>query len=231
MDFRSVLIILAILVGIICKVYDDLNDNAVFFESNCRFFRDNKLYINEFLKSVFGFILTFLSTFTIFPLLFFVVFNWIQYIMQKGVGFEEPYEYSGLYSSTILLVFMMIYHGKDIFSKNTFYSIGGFIGGFVYSYAFVYLFDVCLTPKTEFSYQKALVRGYFSVLNVFLMCVNYYYRFFSWFEFNASFAALVGYTSVSTIFQLVLCFHDECRIAKNIFDEKIKLLTYVNKTI
>jgi hypothetical protein len=73
-------------IGIINKIYDDMNDNHLF--SIHPFLKKNKNYINEWLKGL-GFILcSFVSTITPFPIFIFFIFNYLLYLW-------NPFPYQG----------------------------------------------------------------------------------------------------------------------------------------
>ena len=155
MNFQFILLFLSTLAGILCKVYDDLNDNSVFFEKNNSFFRLNKLYISETLKGMHYIILTFITTFTIYPLLVNIIANWLQYVVGRGDGFKEPYEFSGLCVFSLFFICMMFYHKDSSCTVSTILTNLFLIGLLCIGH---YIVDFCMISNVEFSNTKFVSR-------------------------------------------------------------------------
>ena len=208
---------LTLLAGILCKLYDDMNDNNLFEKND--FFKKNKEYINEFLKSFHVFIFAFISAKSIYYPLFFMLFNLLNIIFDYE-SYIHPYEYTGI---IILILFFLYYLFENYLSlyktlQNILFNFQFIIINIIILLISIYLADVCFFKNIEFGNKKLFVRflGFISLL-LFIIFNNYFHFFddelilFSWY--------LVGYCFVSCIFQIILIKEDEKNKQKNVIIE------------
>ena len=184
--------ILTFIAGVFSKIYDDLNDNKIF---DSLFFKNNKDYINEFLKGIHYILLIYVSSIHIYPLLLFVLPNIILFITDSK-AFDMPYEYSGIIAFFLFSFYLVIDNFsklKTIFNRNII-----FIG--VTYMILTYFFDTLLFKNVEFGYKKLAVRGVMTILMTVILSINYYFKllpdelmFCLWY--------IIGYCLTSCFFQ------------------------------
>jgi len=186
--------ILIFIVGVVCKLYDDLNDNDLFYGT---FWVKNKEYVNEFLKGVTYILLTYVSSSYIYPIFFSVITTiWLHKLDPKAV--ENPYEWSG----SITLFLFCILLGINNFEKIINYK---FIIYLIILLVCSYFFDIHPFTHVEYGYTKLILRGIGVIYLILLLIANYYFSFLEdgimimvWYY--------VGYALTSIIFQFLLCF-------------------------
>ena len=110
--------ILAILFGIMFKIYDDMIDNDLY---ECtEFLKKNKKYIVEFLKLACCGLLVYISSKYPMCVIIFAIINIIQYVIEYiyygKTAFDLPYEYSGLLCLIIYILYLFLYNVHDISS-------------------------------------------------------------------------------------------------------------------
>ncbi len=138
---------LAIFLGIICKIYDDLYDNNLYEYLNIQ--KQYIPYLNELLKCLFGIGFTvILINFSLVYLLF-IVINTFSYFLKKDE--YGPYELSGLISSIILIPFVN-WTPKYNYTNFLFLMIGSVLA--------LYIFDNKIINMCEYSYTKLIVRAF-----------------------------------------------------------------------
>ena len=93
--------ILSFVIGVLHKIHDDMYDNDLYDYFNIN---ENKLYLNELLKIMFGIGFTIISREFIFFYIWFVLINILLLFMKKSD--YGVYEFTGLISSIILLPFL-----------------------------------------------------------------------------------------------------------------------------
>jgi hypothetical protein len=188
--FASILLFIA---GVVCKLYDDLNDNDLFYGT---FWVKNKEYVNEFLKGVHYILLTYVSTIYIYPIFFFVMPCICLYNLDpKAV--ENPYEWSGILILFLFSILLCINNFEKI--KN--YK---FISCLILFVLGAYL-DIIPLKNIEYGYTKLILRGICVINLILLLIANYYFSFLedeimitAWYS--------VGYALTCIIFQYLLCF-------------------------
>lgn len=113
----------SILAGSCCKIYDDLNDMNMFETLNNEWLKQNKGYVNEFLKglhfALFGLIA---SKYSIFALGI-LIMNLTPFIMNNEAYLE--YEFSGYI--VVLMIFCLLIAKKGIDELFSFSYIGLFV--------------------------------------------------------------------------------------------------------
>ena len=113
MDNRLKYIMLALFLGIICKIYDDLSDNNLY--SNFGISYEDIPYIEDILKGFFLLGFAILSVKHPFFLILFTALNLMLYFVEKR-DFNS-YEFSGFVSPIILIPFLE-WNEKNDYFKN-----------------------------------------------------------------------------------------------------------------
>lgn len=187
--------VLTFIAGVLCKIYDDLNDNDLF--TGTVFFK-NKDYINEFLKGMHALLLGYISYDYIYPMMLFTVLNVLLFV-SDSTAFELPYEFSGLIASVLFTIFLVINNLselKSILNYNIIFMVIAYMG-------LTHLFDTILFKNVEFGYKKLAVRGFSSVFMISLLTMNYKFKMLPdelmyclWYP--------IGYCVTSCFFQILL---------------------------
>ena len=184
-------IILAVFVGIICKMYDDLVDCNLY--SNFGISSEKKPYVDDILKSLFIISYTILSIENPIFFLFFLTTNGWLYIKRKE-DFHS-YEFSGFISPIILLPFLKwnnIIDYKKIILWVCLIALG----------IFVFITKTNLNADEEYSTKKMRSR----CISLFLTLITLFYS--SYLDIPASILQLLyfsaGYTIISCITQYCL---------------------------
>jgi hypothetical protein len=202
-DLLLIYILLAIFAGGICKIYDDMNDNNLFdyFKIN------NKDYINEFLKGLHYISFTILALNYPFFYIYYILLLTVNCFFDKK-AYSSPYEFSGLLSSYIIILFIdysklsINYYDIMLFSIEL---IGAII------------FEFNIIKNVEFSIGKLLLRTYSIFFFIFILTINNFYELFS-----ANIEILMyinlAYAATSCISQYLFISNQN----KNIENEKMK---------
>ena len=204
--------VLSLILGILCKLYDDLYDNDLYEYFNIS--KENKSYLNEFLKSLFalGFSVLAIKYFLFY--LFFLTINLVLLTLKK-TDFG-PYELSGMYASIILIPF--VDWSYDIEENNLenhiLFLIFGSIGK-----SQLFLIDILcvicasatlyITEKMiglidiEYSYKKFIIRSIEAFILILLLFISNNFLFLSE---NIIICVLftLGYLLTSSFFQYIL---------------------------
>jgi hypothetical protein len=184
------MIVESILAGSCCKIYDDLNDMNMFETLNNKWLKQNKIYINEFLKGIhfalFGLIV---SKYSIFALGILVI-NLLPLITDSEAYYND-YGFSGYIVVLFIFCFLVVKKGiSEIFSFS-------FIGLFMF-FLFIVLTPICELQfkNVECGIYKFYQRlFYVGILGICLICniipndslpIVYY---------------LIGYFGTSSMFQ------------------------------
>ena len=188
--------ILTFLSGFFCKLYDDMNDNDL-FEKHI-FLKNNKEYINEFLKGISYILMIFVSSTYIYPLLLFNILNITQFIFGTS-GFELPYEYTGMILCICWNIYLILFENKLLYNLTTVKFIM-----MVFFYIInQYIFDIYLLRNIEFGYKKLIFRFICVIYFSLSILINNYYNFFPDEELFCIWW-IVGYLFTSCIFQIYL---------------------------
>jgi hypothetical protein len=190
--------VLLLVAGSLCKLYDDLNDNLVF--ESYSLFRDHKLYINEFLKSMHGIVFAFVSAYTMYPFLLFTFLNSVSFVFVRE-AFQNPYEFSGLLVCILWSAVLLWFHSASI--VVTLGAIPFFLAYILSIVVSYYIFDVYLVGDEEFGHKKLIVRSFCAIVsclmllcNRYIVIVPYQVLFFMWYA--------IGYFLTSCCFQIWL---------------------------
>ena len=198
--------IASLLGGLSAKLYDDLYDNNILQ----KFRNDNFM---EFLKGMQFIVNTITSIKEPFFYIIFYTANICNYLSNND-AFNEPYEYSLLYSYFLLLFFLDY---KKITNINIFdwlIVICGCLGMFIEPIIMSYFFK-----NSEFSFPKMIIRG------LFLLGSIIGHLFSTSKSIKCLLSYLIGYSLVSTLIQYYSLINDKkCENIKdkNIKDENIK---------
>ncbi len=185
--------VLAVIIGILCKLYDDIYDNNLYKDLGIS--NENIPYFNEILKCSFvlGYAIVTMN-YPFFSLIFLSINLFVYYFIKKDDF--GPYEISGCLSAFFMLPFL----NWNIHTIN--------IKDFIFM---IYLLIPCYNIETitnndknpEYSYTKfyfRLVSVVFIILGLFL---NKKYLFFSE-SINIAMLFTIGYMATSCIFQYSL---------------------------
>ena len=150
--------ILALILGCLLKIYDDLYDNNLYAFFNIS---KEKLYINEFLKIsiIMAGTILFVKFYMIYVL--FVIFNTTAYLIKRSE--YGPFELSGLFACFLLLPF--IHLKKDNFIENICYTIITILGT-------IFLEKICNFINIEYSYSKLISRLLGSIYILIVLMTN-----------------------------------------------------------
>ncbi len=182
-------ILLSLFAGIICKLYDDLNDNDLYTMLNM----SNKSYINETLKALHYISFSILSlNYALFYLLFMLVLCINAYFDKDA--FSNPYECSGLMSG-FLLVFFVNYSQLNVNYYDILFCIILLIGAIVVDFA--------PTVKVEYSANKLYQRAFGVFFFIVVLLFNYRWNLLSE-SIILSMIYILGYLVISCIFQYFL---------------------------
>lgn len=145
-------ICLSFIIGILCKIYDDINDNDLYRSLNIY----NKPYFDEILKGLFVIGYTILCINFPFFLIMFTILNFILYIICKhDFG---PYEFSSFISPIILIPFLK-FNNSEI--KKNIYWLFTIIPTLIFMESSSNKQD-----NTEYSYKKLYLR-----MSIVLTCI------------------------------------------------------------
>jgi hypothetical protein len=185
--------VLTFMAGAVCKLYDDLVDNAVNIP-----YAD---YVNEFLKGVHYILLTYVSADYIYPMLMFVVVNLTAFLFDRSAF--GTYETAGVFAFTLFCCYLLFYKFAQV-NTVIFFILAAHILG-------TYFTDVCLFKDVEYGYKKLCIRGTGAAITASVLIANSYfqylpdeYLFFMWY--------VVGYYIVSTLFQIYFIFVQPPRV-------------------
>lgn len=176
---------LAFLLGVLCKLYDDLADNNLY--SALGIAAESREYVNAILKNMFILGFALVSVDYPFYLITFVVCNFCCYV--RVANDFGPYEYSGFVAPIVLVPFLN-WKGSSQFMTNSIWAI---IAGIV---------TICGDTPKEYSWYKLLTRslglGVSMVLALFgpVTLVSP--------DMRALFISATGYLSLSCITQYLL---------------------------
>ena len=81
--------LLSLLAGMVCKLYDDLNDNPLFA-------RWRNMYVNEYLKGILCVLLIVISESSLYLLIMVLLVNGLQMYYDSEAFSPHPYEFSGM---------------------------------------------------------------------------------------------------------------------------------------
>lgn len=187
--------ILALMAGIFCKIYDDLNDNNLFFDLNLE---KNKEYINEFLKMIHTALLMYISSYSIYPLLIFCAANLLLFFIDHS-AFVEPYEYSGILLLNFILIIVLsdnINEIKNLMNYKTVLVVAACIGSIAF-------FDTYIFKNIEYGYKKLAVRGIASIFFLLVLIINHFYKYLQD-KYVSPLCYFLGYCIASCSFQIYL---------------------------
>ena len=186
----SVLICLA---GVLCKVYDDFNDNDLF---ETEFLKKKKEYINEFLKGMHYILLTYVSSFYIYPVVFITIMNTLLLVLDRDAF--TPYETSGTYCYVLFTIFLLFTKYSQLCGIYKY-----IIMSLLVSVVGAYIMDNIFCKHIEFGYKKLFIRAFIIIIITPVLILNNYFHFFPddlilciWYIF--------GYMLTSCIFQIFL---------------------------
>jgi hypothetical protein len=186
--------ILTFLAGVLCKVYDDLNDNELFITD---FMKKNRDFINEFLKGMHYILITYISSTYIYPILLFLIPNTFLFFLNPE-AYKMPYEFSGTLALTLLGIYLIIDNLNEL--KESFFMT--LIVGIIYILG-TYFFDILLFKNIEFGFKKLVVRAFTTIFIILVLLTNYYLKmipdeilYFLWY--------IIGYAVTSCAFQIFL---------------------------
>lgn len=187
--------ILALMAGIFCKIYDDINDNNLFSDLNLE---KNKEYINEFLKMIHLVLLMYISSYSIYTLLIFSIANFLCFFIDHS-AFLEPYEYSGV----LLLPFILIIVLSD--NINEIKNLMNFKALFVtlYYIASIAFVDTYIFKDVEYGYKKLAVRGIVGIFFLQVLIINHFYKYLPD-KYVSPLCYFLGYCIASCCFQIYL---------------------------
>lgn len=181
--------LLSLFAGIVCKLYDDLNDNDLYTMLNM----SNKSYINETLKALHYIFFSILSlNYALFYLLFMLVLCINAYFDKDA--FSNPYECSGLMSG-FLLVFFVNYSQLNFNYYDIFFCIILLIGAIIVDFAPI--------VKVEYSANKLYQRAFGVLFFIVVLLFNYQRNLLSE-SIILSIIYILGYLVTSCIFQYIL---------------------------
>jgi hypothetical protein len=188
------IILLTLFAGVICKVYDDFNDNDLYSV----FHISHKNYINEMLKAIHYLAFTVISLkYTLFYVLFMITLSANIFFDEKA--FSNPYEFSGFVSGFLLLFFInysqLFMNYCDVFF-------------FIFLMAGVILVDFGSKIKIEYSEEKLYQRSLGLLFFIIVLFAHYQYSFFTE-SVIVSMMYVVGYLVASCIFHLILLRNQE----------------------
>ena len=186
-----ILSVLTFIAGVLCKLYDDLNDNNLFYGT---IYEKHKDYINEFLKGSHCVLLTYVSSIHIFPMVILGFANILQLIKEPD-SYSPPYEWSFTMVLILFCIFLSIYN-FSIFNYRILIIIAVFVLG-------QYVSDLSACINMEYGYRKLVIRGGAVILSSVLILSNYYLNFcphtqLFWIWY------IIGYCLTSCIFQYLL---------------------------
>ena len=185
--------ILALFLGMICKIYDDLVDNNLY--KNFNISNKNKPYVDDILK---GFFIIGFSIISIeYPLLYilFLITNLLTFILIDEVSFSNSYEFSCFISPLLLFPFLkwsnINEYTKDIFWSSLIISAGILIIGYdnkiidenkeynnkkMYTRLLNLIILICLMLNRSFVYISLDLLPYiiFSIGYLFISCISQY---------------------------------------------------------
>jgi hypothetical protein len=222
MDIK--LLFVSFLIGVIMKIYDDLNDNNLFEYFNILKEKD---YINHFLIGIMYICLT-ISAFkqpVLFAgsTLFFIgVFFIVDMIYnKKGLkAFDNPFEFTCLILSIFLTLYLLFFEnliGNTFDVLKKIYLILCDKNKYIYLITFtiiniIIIYIEYLLLNNEYSYKKLILRILFLTTNIILYVItkNILPNIIIY-----SLLYLIGYYLISCIFQVIL-------IRKDIIDKSFK---------
>jgi hypothetical protein len=191
MDFKY--IILAIIAGALCKLYDDLNDNNLYEYFEIK----QKEYINEFLKGLHYIFYTILSLNYEWYYIFYTTTLTIGCLYDPS-AYSNYYEFSGLISVYFISLFI---NYQNIINFN-FYDILFFL---------IYLIGGKIeftSMQIEYSKSKLFIRLLSIIFFICILVFNNMYKLFSN-NIDCFLYYTIGYLLVSCIFQVFLLNKDK----------------------
>ena len=207
---------LSFLIGVIMKIYDDLNDNNLFEYFNILKEKD---YINHFLIGVFYICLT-ISAFKQ-PVLF--LGNTIYFVANMFFDkkeFDHPHEFTCLILSILLTLYLLFFEnliGNTFDVLKKIYLILCDKNKYIYLITFtiiniIIIYIEYLLLNNEYSYKKLILRILFLTTNIILFVItkNILPNIIIY-----SLLYLIGYYLISCIFQVIL-------IRKDIIEKSLK---------
>ena len=214
MDIK--LLFVDFLIGVVMKLYDDLNDNNLFEYFNILKEKD---YINHFLIGVFYICLT-ISAFK-HPVIF--VFNTLIFVLDffyDKKAFEKPFEFTFLIISIILSLYLLLFEnliGNTFDVLKKFYLI---LCNKIYIYIIIlfYIFTSIAgyseysLINTEYSYKKLFLRFFILTTFIILFVIT---KDILPNDIIYNLIYPIGYYIISCIFQVIL-------IRKDIIEKSLK---------
>lgn len=177
--------ILAFLLGVLCKFYDDLADNNLY--STLGIVPESREYVDAILKNMFLLGLALVSVDYPFYLITFVVCNFCCYA--RFANDFGPYEYSGFVAPIVLVPFLN-WKGSSQFMTNSIWAI---IAGTV---------TICGDTPKEYSWFKLLTRSLGLGVTMVLALLGPVTLVPP--DMRALFISAAGYLSISCITQYLL---------------------------
>ena len=175
--------ILALLSGISSKIYDDLDDNNLFY-----LFKQNSNLIQECLKMFQVITLTIFSIYYYLFSYYFYIVNIFNYL-GNNKAFSKPYENALLLIFPIILVFTNYSTFESIKYFDIYLCISFLLGMF---YEPIFITD-------EISNIKMYSRISLTLYYIFLLILNYYFELSEWVKIIIFYN--IGYLCVSSLFQ------------------------------
>jgi hypothetical protein len=188
--------ILTFFSGILCKLYDDLNDNELFITD---FMKKNRDFINEFLKGMTYILITYISSIYIYPMLLFLIPNTFLFFLNPE-AYKMPYEFSGTLAVTLWGIYLIIENFNKVDKLFCFKII---ITGIILYALITYFLDIFLFKNIEFGFKKLVVRGFITIFTISTLLANYYLKIIPD-EVMYCFWYWVGYFATSCMFQIFL---------------------------
>ena len=222
MDIK--LLFLCFLVGVIMKLYDDLNDNNLFEYFNILKEKD---YINHFLIGVFYICLT-ISAFK--PPVLCLGYNlfFVANMFYDKKAFDNPFEFTCLIISILLTLYLLFFEnliGNTFDVLKKIYVILCDKNKYIYLITFT-IIDIIITYieylllNNEYSYKKLILRILFLTTTIILFVItkNILPNIIIY-----SLLYLIGYYLISCIFQVILIRKDKIENLLKIKKRKQKL--------
>lgn len=195
---------LSFIIGVLCKIYDDVNDNDLYKSLNIY----NKLYFDDILKGLFIIGYTILCINFPFFFITFTILNFILYIICKqDFG---PYEFSSLISPIILVPFLK-FNNSEI--KKNIYWLLTVIPTLIFIEKSSNKQD-----NTEYSYKKLYLRMGIVLTSIIILISKSYMPIYNYFFTSDLLIVIyfgIGYLTISCITQYLLL--------NNILDSKLNI--------
>jgi len=207
--------ILAFIIGIICKLYDDLNDADLYSYFNLQEYKE---YLNEFFKSLFGLSIIVLSiNFNLFYI-WFVLSNIIVWFIARDD--YKAYETMGIVSCIVLIPFLNWNNIQQILL-----TIQLPIQQILLLFTILLLISISeyYLKDNEYSYKKLILRFCTLILLILSLFINNNYQNLLN-DILLIYFMSIGYLLTSCCFQYILITRDNNLLQSNkvIKEEKLE---------